>query len=342
VERPVGAVPAERYRSLATAVLVAAPFAVGWGVGAEERPGPRSEVVTTFSDPEIVESSGLVVTRDRVLTTNDSGDEGRVFVVDPSSGRTVGVTRWSDAPTDVEALAPAGEDAVWVGDIGDNTGSRESISVTRVPVADRDQTVTAPAVTLTYPGPARDAEALVAHPRTGRLLVLTKGVFAGQAWAAPARLEPGASYRLRRVGEVPGLVTDAAFLPDGRHVLVRTYSRAILLGFPSWEEKASWQLPAQPQGEGIAVSPEGEVHLSTEGLHQPLLRVRPPAGARAVLDRDRDPPATDQPSTAPRAGDVPSGEPSAGTERDATQWWVGGALGVVALLVLVRSVRPPR
>lgn len=330
---------AEGFRSLATVALVAAPFAVGWGVASEEQRVPGAEVVTTFADPEIVESSGLVVTRDRVLTTNDSGDEGRVFVVDPSSGRTVGVTRWADDPTDVEALAPAGQDAVWVGDIGDNTGGRESISVTRVPVADRDQTVDEPAVTLTYPGPGRDAEALVAHPRTGRLLVLTKGVFSGQAWAAPARVEPGASYRLRRVGRVPGLVTDASFLPDGRHVLVRTYSRAVLLGYPSWEEQASWQLPDQPQGEGLGVSPQGRIYLSTEGVHEPLLRVRPPAAARAVLAGGPSPAPT-RPSTAPRTGDVPPEEPSGSGQRDGTQWWIGGALGVLALLVLVRAVRP--
>ena len=50
--------------------------------------------VTQFEDPaEIVESSGLVVDDGLLVTTNDSGDCGRVFTVDPATGETVGVTR---------------------------------------------------------------------------------------------------------------------------------------------------------------------------------------------------------------------------------------------------------
>jgi hypothetical protein len=332
----VPVVATERLRSLATAVLVVAPFAVGWGVGTDDEV-PRGEVVTTFVDPEIVESSGLVATRERVITTNDSGDAGRVFVVDPTNGRTVGVTRWAESPTDVEALAPAGEDAVWVADIGDNTGSRDSVEVALVPVQDRDVTVEVRPTTLTYRGPARDAEALVAHPRTGRLFVLTKGVLAGEAWAVPRDIEPGAAYRMRRVGRLPGMVTDAAFLPDGRHVLVRTYSRAILLAFPSWEVQASWRLPDQPQGEGLAITPDGRILLSSEGVREPLLRVRPPAEVRALLSGRTD--AVVEPPTAPR-GEVVSDVVTEGRDRDTLQWWIGGALAVAALLVLVRAVRP--
>ena len=55
-----------------------------------------------------------------------------MFAVD-ASGRTVGTTGWSAEPTDVEALAPLDDDEVWVGDIGDNTGSRDSVFVAPVP-----------------------------------------------------------------------------------------------------------------------------------------------------------------------------------------------------------------
>ena len=90
--------------------------------------------VTRFEDPEIVESSGLVVDDGLLVTTNDSGDSGRVFTVDPATGETVGVTQWSADPVDVEALAPAGGNEVWVGDIGDNRAERPSVFVARVPV----------------------------------------------------------------------------------------------------------------------------------------------------------------------------------------------------------------
>lgn len=45
------------------------------------------EVVFRFTDPAIIESSGLAVLPDgRFVTVNDSGDESRVFTVDPSRG----------------------------------------------------------------------------------------------------------------------------------------------------------------------------------------------------------------------------------------------------------------
>ena len=61
-----------------------------------------------FQDPAIVESSGLVALGDGLfVTTNDSGDSGRVFTVD-DDGETVGRHRLvRHHPDDVEALAPA-------------------------------------------------------------------------------------------------------------------------------------------------------------------------------------------------------------------------------------------
>lgn len=327
----------DRLRALLVAVAVASPFVVGATVGAFAEEGPRGERVLTFVDPEIVESSGLVVSDGRVVTTNDSGDEGRVFVVDPASGRTVGVTRWSEDPVDVEALAPADHGHVWVGDIGDNRGRRDSIEVARVPVADRDQEVDAGALELTYPGGGRDAETLLAHPRTGRLHVVTKTVLAGEVLAAPARMSDDAPNRLRPVGPAPAMVTDGAFFPDGRHLMLRSYARAFVLAYPSFEVVGSWSLPQQPQGEGVAIGPDGGIYLSTEGVGQPLLRVEVPrAVARAMV------------SPGPRDGREPSApevgsEPAAGVrERDPWSWALGGAVLLAILVVLVRSLRPPR
>ena len=91
-----------------------------WSGTAAAPPPDEGRVVFRFQDPAIVEASGLVVQDGLFLTTNDSGDTGRVFAVDPDTGRTTGVTTWASEPQDVEALAPAGGGEVWVGDIGDN------------------------------------------------------------------------------------------------------------------------------------------------------------------------------------------------------------------------------
>ncbi len=124
---------------------------------------PGTEV-TRFADPQIVESSGLVALEDTFVTTNDSGDSGRLFVVDKTSGKTVDVVEWSDEPEDVEALAPGPDNSIWVGDIGDNGADRNDVTVSLVDLAGSAATRT---YAVRYPDGPADAEALLSHPITG-------------------------------------------------------------------------------------------------------------------------------------------------------------------------------
>jgi hypothetical protein len=68
-------------------------------------------------------------------------------------------------------------------------------------------------------------------------------------------------------------VTDGAFFPDGRHYVLRGYGSAEVYTYPGNERVASFRLPAQRQGEGIAVDSDGWVHVSSEGQHSRVLRV---------------------------------------------------------------------
>jgi hypothetical protein len=330
-----------RSLTLLAGAAVVTPFVLGLASGAEPGDG---RVLFAFTDPEIVESSGLVAEGDRVWTVNDSGDVGRVFTVDARTGETVGTTYWADGPVDVEALAPAGPGRVWVGDIGDNAGARDSVQVTRVPVGDGDRTVDEETLDLVYPDGARDAEALLVDPTTGRIHVVTKGVFAGEVYAAPPEPADDAPNRLGLVGQVLGLVTDGAFLPDGRHVVLRTYSRAAVYSFPELESLGSWDLPAQQQGEGIAVTPDGEVLISSEGQGSEVLEVEVPARIERAMAAATDPPSpsatTASSPPAPEGGTVARDVATAAADRDAWPWLAGGVVGLVALGVLWRSLRP--
>ncbi len=319
------------------AVAVTVPFAVGL-VAADA--APRAEVAFTFDDPEIVESSGLVALDgpdDLVATVNDSGDTGRVFVVDAGSGDTVGTTVFSAGPTDVEAIAPAGGGAVWVADIGDNAAARDTVSVSRVPVGRGERSVDAASYELDYPGPPQDAETLLAEPGTGRLVVVTKGVFGGEVLLGPRRLDPDGPNRMRRAGLAMGIATDGAFLSDGRHLVVRGYRSATVYTWPGLDEVGRFDLPEQEQGEGLAVEADGALLLSTEGARSEVLRVRLPERiARAVAPPPPAPPADDdvQSDREPDAGALPA------EDRPVWPWALGGVVGVVALAVLVRSLRP--
>jgi hypothetical protein len=319
-------------RSWLAGLVVATPFALGVAVTPA---APHGTHVLTFRDPAIVEASALVVSDGLFVTTNDSGDTGRVFTVD-RAGETVGVTHWSADPTDCEALAPAGPGHVWVADIGDNLARRSSISITRVPVGRGERTVTPASYRLTYPDGPTDAETLVRNPVTGRLYVASKDVFGGTLYAVPRHLSADGTNRLRRIGRVLPIATDGSFFPDGRHLLIRDYSSAVVYDWPSLRSVGSFDLPSQQQGEGIAVAPDGSVYLSSEGVRSPVVEVRPPAALRLAM-APRSPSASPSGDPAPVASSESATDPAS---HDAWPWVAGGLLALAALVVLVRALRP--
>ena len=314
------------------ALLVALPF----GLGLTAAAAGGDEPLLRFADPAIVESSGLVARGGLLQTVNDSGDEARVFTVD-RDGRTVGVTRWDADPVDVEALAPGPPGRVWVGDIGDNGDERDDITVSSVPVGRGEVAGPAQTYRLVLPGGPTDAETLLAHPRTGRLYVVTKGVLGGQVLAAPADLDPGGTHRLQPVGRALALATDGAFLPDGRHVVLRDYTRAVVYTFPGLEQVGEVRLPEQQQGEGIAVDDVGRLVVSSEGLHAPVYAVDLPPRVASAVGGDDAAPGT--PSPAPEPVPEPTADPVA-ARPDTTSWLIGAGVMVAMVLVLLRALRP--
>jgi hypothetical protein len=280
---------------LATAVLamvvVYSPFAYDGDAEVE------AEVAVTFLDETVDESSGLVARGDRLYTINDSGDGPYVYAVDGQTGETVAVNVFADEdPVDLEALAPGREGSIWVGDIGDNYRVRGSVKVHRIGPADAGGRVPATTYELTYPDRPHDAEALLVHPRTERVLVVTKRpIIGGVVYRAPENLREGKLHQLEAVASVSGMITDGTFLPDGRHVLLRTSGGAAVYTYPGFERVAEFLLPLQDQGEGIAIGEDGRIYLSSEGeLSDVLVMDMPPLS---------EPEADEETPTGPAPGD---------------------------------------
>ncbi|QYJ03869.1 hypothetical protein KUV85_16335 [Nocardioides panacisoli] len=313
----------------AVLLVVALPMAA---VADPASPEPSTEELFTFTDTEIVESSGLAIQDGYVITVNDSGDTSRLFTVDPETGETVGVTRWPLAFYDVEALAPAGDGEVWVGDIGDNFGGRESIQVHRVPIGPGERTAVSASYELDYPDGRHDAEALLRHPRTGRVYVVTKEAVSGRIYAVPEDPDPDGVNRMRGVGQVMGVATGGEFFPDGKHVLIRGYAKAVVYTWPDLEEVAEVALPDQKQGESAAVDQRSRLLLSSEGLDQPVLRVTLPRELDDLV-RGIEP----DPDAEARA----RAEAAAAEEANEPVWpyFFMGGMGLVVLYGAVRLVR---
>jgi hypothetical protein len=258
---------------------------------AEASTADRTTTLFVVRSTAIDENSGLVRRSRLFVTTNDSGDTGRLFVLN-RRGRTVGVTHWSDRALDCEGLAPAGPGFVWVGDIGDNGVRRASISISKVPVGRGDRRVHVRKYRLAYPNGPANAETLMRNPRSGRLYVATKDASGGTLYAVPRRPSRKQVNVLRPVGPVLPTATDGAFLPGGDFLVVRSYSRGELYEWPSMRSAGSFALPGQRQGEGIAAGRGGVLFLSSEGVRQPVLRMSLALGLRRIVKAERQGSAT--------------------------------------------------
>jgi hypothetical protein len=301
------------------------------------------QVVFSFVDPSVTESSGLVDLGGSMATANDSGHAPVLYVVDSRTGRTIGRTTYADRAEDVEALAPGrGPSAgtVWVGDIGDNRARRASVRVYRIVPRTGDRRVDAPSYELTYPDGPHDAESLVVDP-AGRLFVITKGLLGGTVYVAPPALSATNPNRLTAVAKVGLWATDAALFPDGAHVLVRGYGMAAIYTFPGFVPVATLDLPRQRQGEGVSIGAAGRIRLSSEGRNSPVLQVTLPDRVVAAM-AGATPPATApaEPTAEPQT--VPARSAEAGRDRLLGLAVLAGGAGLLLLLVLLVPWRRSR
>lgn len=254
----------------------------------------------SLQDDRLTESSGLAVLSDGSLVThNDSGDAARFFVLDRRC-RTTAVHTLSADASDWEDMARGGG-ALWFGDIGDNAMTRADVVVQRVAersLRRKGGAVPATAYRLVYPDGAHDAETLLAHPRTGRLFVVTKA-YTGTSlvYAAPEVLSATAPNALVRVGQfqvLPSGTTGGPIGPVGQlsttggdisprldRVVVRTYTDAYEWTVSGGDVAGAFAasprrtpLPETTQGEAIAYDRDGTTLLTTsEGAGAPVHRL---------------------------------------------------------------------
>jgi hypothetical protein len=291
-------------------------------------PGPP--VVLTLADSTIDESSGLAVSMSHpnvLWTHNDGGSVAQVDAIDRHGATVARVTLAGIDPYDPEALAPGtdarGRPALFLGDLGDNDRRRPDVSVFRFAEPSRlaDQTVSATWYRFTYPDGPHDAEALLVGP-TGRILIATKALSGAGLYRAPRHLvtQDQGTNRLTRIAGVPSIVTDGAYLPDGRFVL-RTYTAVYVYDRPG-HEVARAELPPQPQGESVAADGD-RLLIGSEGVHSQVLAVPVPTG-----DTLSPPPRTTSAPTHPPSATAAPRQPSS----SGTPGWALAGLGALVVL----------
>ncbi|MCA1632181.1 MAG: hypothetical protein LC802_00330 [Acidobacteria bacterium] len=273
------------------------------------------ERIAKLEDDAIRESSGIVASRRNaglLWTHNDSGDGPYLYAFDRRGSKRgvwlVAGARARDWEDIAAGPGPAeGRTYLYIGDIGDNDRAREQLVVYRVAepeVAPADagsskksprQTEAAEAIRLKYPDGRHDAEALMVHPRTGDLYVVTKealGAAGIYKLSAPYTTAP--VNTLQRVGKVGlpglfgGLITGGDISPDGAHVVLCDYRNAYELSLPTAPAPAAavfdtvWKQPPllielgeRAQGESICYGTDGSaVYATSEKRPSPLIEVK--------------------------------------------------------------------
>jgi hypothetical protein len=283
------------------------------GVGSNSYGAPVH--LCNLENQSIKESSGIVASQHNaniLWTHNDSGDGPFIFAFD-RQGKHRGVWRVTGArAVDWEdmAIGPGprrGQSYLYIGDIGDNDKERNQITVYRVAepritAKDSSSTVRKPrgteaaaVIRLKYPDGKYDAEALLIHPITGDLYIITKvrgaaaRVYKLRATAPKTRVTP-LSYvgEFRFPNPFKGFITGGDISPDGRRVIISDYLGACELILPGKRGIAFdeiWKQSPLPvdiggfpgvrrQGEAICYRSDGMALLATsEGLPCPLIEV---------------------------------------------------------------------
>ncbi|WP_431043734.1 hypothetical protein ACQUSR_18835 [Streptomyces sp. P1-3] len=286
-------------RALRAAALIALPAAVAIAVSTAAPAAADDHEPSSFTieDERITESSGLAASRAHpgvYWTHNDSDDGPYVYAVDSRTGRTVATVtlRGIGDPRDVEAVSVGPDGNVYVGDIGDNMGGKwPKVWIYRFPEPEklRDMAVDTAQFTVQYEGGPRNAEAMMVHPRTGRVYIASKSQEDPGLYEAPATLSPSGVNVFKRVADLDMEVTDGAFAPDASRLVLRGYFSvseyrwgAKGLGGKLDDEPG---MPLQRQGEAVAFTPDGGTLMyGTEGGGSRVTAVR--------LDGDLLPDAT--------------------------------------------------
>jgi 5'/3'-nucleotidase SurE len=269
-----------------------------------------SDPSAALADPILAEVSGVAASRAHppvLWVHNDSGGEPAVYAISPG-GASLGAypiegataIDWEDI-----SIGPGpkrGTSYLYLGDIGDNTSSRDSIVVYRVAEPQTAPNGTGETLkgvekfTLHYPSGAVDAESLVVDPKRGDLFVIDKSLLSavGTVYRVPRRrLVDGADVTMRQVatfqlatdGEdgagllLGTLITGADVSPDGSIVLVRTYRRVLAFARPKGRPlAAAFAVDAcsapqanERQGEALAFTADGKGYVTiSEGEHAPI------------------------------------------------------------------------
>ena len=254
-----------------------------------------AESLPSLTDTTVDEASGTVELRSRPgvwVTHNDAGGVPALytFSLDGELLETIAVIGathrdWEDIAA---GPCPSSEGrCLFIGDIGDNARDNEEVIVYAVPepVEGAASTTVEATWTARWPEGPADSEALLYHPCTDQLLLVTKTNDApAVVWQLPAEpgegtLEAVATLDLTALELGSQRITGADWDDAGERLILRTYSELMEWATDPDDPLAHWAAPPDtriPSGgaqlEAVAYALNGDIVSISEGEDTHIFR----------------------------------------------------------------------
>lgn len=191
-------------------------------------------------DDGLKETSGLLFAGGRMWTHNDGGGDNAIYAVDTSRGNVLQTVLLQGATNvDWEDIARS-DTHVYVGDIGNNQGSRKNLKIHRFPLTALESSldtirVEVETIAFSYADQTDftprekhnfDCEALLFF--RGQLVLFTKNRLDNRSHVYTLSATPG-TQQAQRVDsfDARGLVTGADVSPSGKEVVLVGYTRSL-------------------------------------------------------------------------------------------------------------------
>ncbi|MBX7054204.1 MAG: hypothetical protein K1X36_04540 [Pyrinomonadaceae bacterium] len=266
------------------------------------------KVVGNIRGDDINESSGLSASKcspNIFWTHNDSGGEPVVYALDGAGGR-MGNWRVPGAENkDWEDIAEfkdnRGRCFLYIGDIGNNGLKRSELTIYRiaepavpasVPPAgiSSNETAAPERLTFKFPDGPHNSEALLVHPVTGEIYVISKRIDGpASVYRLPSRFDTPSPVVAERLSEIKvpavpnGQITGGDISPDGTRVVLCDYAGAYEYRLPEGSANFDdiWRQFPEPVdigdrlvGEAVCYSADGgSIFATSENAGSPFIRV---------------------------------------------------------------------
>lgn len=236
-------------------------------------PTPPTGLVTTVRVGSLNEISGMQYAKagNSVWLHNDENNTPQVILVSLSTGEAIGsYTPSGPSRKDPESIRAHPDGRLFLGDIGDNDNNRSSVRL----YATSEGSGGGQTFDIRYPfGPA-NAEALLIHPTTGEIIIVTKD---GRAVSFGSTGVPAPTGTQIASG-LPNNISDGTFTTNGKFMLftVSGLASVYVYSFPEFVSAGTISIPNLTKCESITVEGPCSFLVSSEGENAPIHRVAIP------------------------------------------------------------------